>query len=139
MKKTILLWAPILLLAVGCAQTKSSDSSTTSTTTHSYGLISGSCYDYTSSAYVTSTYCATTTTTSSYYYLANGYCYSSSTGQVVATSYCSSTTTTATANQCYGTYIYSYYGYMQMVTCAGANCRGYTLIESSTGRSVTCQ
>lgn len=156
------------VLMAGCA--KESNSTTTAAAAAQYGVVNGSCYNYTSGVYVLSSYCSSlTATTNSGYTYSNGYCYSTSTGQVVDTSYCSSTTaasgytyyngycySTSTGQQvntsycssatggttngaCYGTYIYNYNGYAQYVTCSGSNCRGYTLIQTTTGQQVYCQ
>lgn len=159
MMKRIVTFVGILILAVACG--KSNDDSNNSSN-HTYGMVSGMCYDYTSQVYVATTNCANNTSyywnsgtcisaatgqavNSAYcstsnsnngYVLSNGICYSSLNGQQVPVSYCSATSSTA---QCYGSYIYNSNGYMQPVQCQGANCRGYTLIEAATGRQVLCQ
>lgn len=147
------------VFVVSCAQ-KNDATQTTTTTTGQYGYANGACYDYTNKQYVATSYCSTTTagtgyqlsngicyststgqqvasgfctSTNSGYYSNNGYCYMSSTGQQVDNSYCSSTTTTG--SQCIGIYIYN----GSYVQCNGSNCRGYTLIQATTGTAVTCQ
>lgn len=129
-KKTLMILIPLFLLAIGCNQ-KNSDEPM-ATPANSYGLVNGSCFDYSRNVYVTSNLCT------SQYYWSNGSCYSVN-GQIVNANLCSMNTSTTAASQCYGSYIYSNYGQMQMVTCAGVNCRGYTLIEAASGRQVSCQ
>ncbi|MGZ3727377.1 MAG: hypothetical protein ACXWQQ_16365 [Pseudobdellovibrio sp.] len=164
MKKLILVLFS-LALAAGCSKANDTTSSTATTaSTHTYGVLGGSCYDYTSSTYVASTYCSTSTTngytltngicyssggvqvatgyctsTTTGYYSSNGSCYSSSTNQMVSSVYCSSNTTTSGNGACYGNYIYNQNGYMQYGVCNGSNCSGYTLIQVSTGQTVYCQ
>jgi hypothetical protein len=74
------------------------------------------------------------------YYMSGGYCYSS-TGQMMPnTSYCQNINNGGMmGQQCYGSYLYQSGYWSQMVWCNGANCRGYTLYEVNTNRSVTCQ
>jgi hypothetical protein len=119
------------VFVVSCAQ-KNDATQTITTTAGQYSYINGACYDYTNKQYVTTSFC-TTTTASTGYQLSNGICYSTSTGQQVDNSYCSSNTTTG--SQCIGVYIYN----GQYVQCNGSNCRGYTLIQATTGTPVTCQ
>lgn len=130
----------LLSLGVGCSQSKNASSSgttTTTATTHQYGISGNACYDYTAGSYVDLSYCSSTSSGLTYSYV-NGLCYASN-GVQVATGYCTSTSTTNTSGVCYGNYIYNQNGYMQYGVCYGSNCRGYTLIEVSTGRTVTCQ
>jgi hypothetical protein len=71
------------------------------------------------------------------YYMNGAYCYSPQ-GQVVSNVYC-----TQGANgmglQCYGSYLYQSGYWSQMVQCAGANCRGYTLYDMNSRQTVNCQ
>ena len=64
-------------------------------------------------------------------------CIVTATGQPVPSSYCQSNT--GYGQQCYGAYIYNQNGVSQQVQCAGANCRGYTLVSQTNGQQVTCQ
>lgn len=140
-KIKFVLLIPSLLLAVGCG--KSSDSST-STTSYAYNTSnfswSGSlCTDLVSGTTVSSVYC-----NSNPFSYQSGLCYDTYSSRSVSTRYCgvtssTSTTTTTTTKQCYGYFVYNNGGYPQVVQCYVTNCRGYTLIEYSTGLSVTCQ
>jgi hypothetical protein len=157
--KHLLFILPLLFLAMACNQKKDSDNSLS--LVHQFGLMNGTCYDYTTKSYATPTSCNFT----SGYYLNNGVCTSVSTGQPANTNYCSTTnnspyywsngnclsvynnqpvapslcTTASTTAQCYGNYIWNYQGTMRPTVCSGANCSGFTLIEASTGRQVVCQ
>jgi hypothetical protein len=159
MMKRIVTFVGILILAVACG--KSNDDSNNSSN-HTYGMVNGMCYDYTSQVYTTTASCAnntsyywssgscisaatgqavnsaycSTSTANNGYVLSNGICYSTINGQQAPVSYCSATSGTG---QCYGTYYYNNNGNMQMGQCQGANCRGMTLIEATTGRQVLCQ
>ena len=166
MKKLILALA-LVTLSLSCQKSNNTaaDNTAAITSTHQYGMSNGSCYDFTSAAYVAASFCSNVA--NSGYSLNNGVCYSTTTGQAVATSFCSNTNTNSgyslnngtcystttgqpvattycsggsnTNGACYGTYIYSGNGQQQYGTCNGANCRGYTLIQASTGQTVMCQ
>lgn len=208
--KNIIFVLFVLALMVGCQ--KSNDGERTPPpVTHQFGMMGGSCYDYTSATYTAATNCAgmNSNTNSNYtmqngvcvsstgqqvaanlctqsstgyylnngvcysssnqqqvavtlcsqstsgYYNNNGVCYSSSTNQQVAMSFCN-TNSTLPPNQsmpmpppmqmpypgggpCFGNYIYTGNGYAEYGYCYGTNCRGYTLIEAASGRTVFCQ
>ncbi len=139
--KKILVNCLILSTILLSACSEKSTSTSSSGATHQYAYINGYCYDYTASAYVATTYCSTSTTTSTGYYSSNGYCYSSYNNQLVNNAYCSSTTGTSTATTCNGYYYYIQGQYAQVVYCNSYNnyCSGYTMVEYSTGKQVTCQ
>lgn len=71
------------------------------------------------------------------YYMQNGYCYSPQ-GQIVSNQLCAQNGGIS-GQACYGTYLYQSGYWTNMIYCNGANCRGYTLVEVSTNRTVTCQ
>lgn len=156
--KNIFFALIFMALGFGCAKSKDAP-----VLTHQYGLLGGGCYDYTTSAYVAASNCSATSTTgytltnglchnsagqqvepafctqtATGYYNSNGQCFSSANSQPVALTYCNNGTMNP-GGQCIGSYIYNNFGNSQWVYCAGANCRGYTLIQVSTGQSVYCQ
>ena len=180
--KNILYVFFVLALLVGCQ--KSNDGERTPpAVTHQFGMLGGSCYDYTSATYTAATNCAgmSSNTNSNYtmqngvcvsstgqqvaatlctqtttgYYLNNGVCYSSTTNQQVAMSFCGTNSTLPPTQPmpmpppqqmpypgggpCFGNYIYTGHGYAEYGYCYGTNCRGYTLIEAASGRTVFCQ
>ncbi len=99
-----------------------------------YYMNNGYCYN-TAGQIVSTMLCQQTNTG---YYMSNGYCYSS-TGQIVNTALCTNNGGGIYGQQCYGSYLYQASYWSQMVWCNGSNCRGYTLYEMNSGRSVTCQ
>jgi len=107
-----------------------------------YYLANGVCYSSNGQMMPNTTYCSNVNNgLNNGYYLSNGYCYSS-TGQMMPnTSYCTNGGNMGGigAQQCYGSFLYQSGYWSQMVYCNGQNCRGYTLTEVSTNRSVTCQ
>ena len=173
----LIIFAIILgLFSTSC--NKSSDSGSNSTQTHSYALRNGSCYDYTSSTYVTNSNCQGNNGS---YYMSNNTCYNQA-GQVVDTQNCNNQNNggyydnngnwvngnnngnnngsnngngncnggnynggysggggTCSNRPCYGNYIFTQGGFMQYGMCYGINCRGYTLIDASSGRTVRCE
>lgn len=196
----------LLLLAFTTACQKTNDTPP-AVVAHQFGMMGGSCYDYTSATYTAATNCMGMNSSSSYtmqngvcvsatgqqvatslcsqsstgYYFNNGICYSSATQQQVAANLCSQSSTgyyfnngicysSATNQQvaisfcgtnsnlpqpmpmpppmqmpmpsngpCFGNYIYNGNGYAEYGYCYGTNCRGYTLIEAASGRTVFCQ
>ncbi|MEN0058808.1 MAG: hypothetical protein AAGB31_08230 [Bdellovibrio sp.] len=140
MVQKILKVMGLMALALSLANCSKNDSS--SSTTGTYSLISGVCYQNVNGTYtqVATTYCSSTTGTYTYM---NGLCYQNVNGTYtqVATTYCSSTTTgTYTSQVCSGNYTdgtrwalctpgatgITYSGnYMVM------NCSGYRLYNSS--------
>ncbi len=117
------------VFVVSCAQ-KNEPAPTTTTAVTGYQLSNGICYSTSTGQQVASGFC---TSTNSGYYSNNGFCYMSSTGQQVDNSFCSTNTTPG--GQCVGVYIWN----GSYVQCNGSNCRGYTLIQATTGTSVLCQ
>lgn len=148
------------VFVVSCAN-KNDATPAQTTNVGQYSYMNGSCYDSVNRQYVSSNYCANVMNTNSGYQMNNGICVSTTTGQQVAPGYCTSTnsgyysnngycfmsstnqqvdnsycsTNTNTGGQCYGIYYYN----GQTVQCSGANCRGYTLIQVTTGTSTLCQ
>ena len=115
----------------------------TNNSTTGYELRNGNCFSRTTGQQVANTFCSTNNSTTGYE-LRNGNCYSSSTGQQVDFNYCNAGSgnnngSPINAGQCYGTFIYSQYGYSQIVFCYGVNCRGYFLTQPSSGIPVLCQ
>lgn len=167
MKKNILFIAiqMVLLAGLGCAAKTSNSSGTSSS---GYYLSNGVCYSSSTGVATSSGYCTSSTTyntslfswngttctsltlgttvntayckSNPFSYNTSGQCVDSLTAQVVASTYCTgSTTTVGTTNgQCYGTYAYNIYGYVQYMTCAGSNCSGYRLYSMATQQIVTC-
>lgn len=131
--KSIYLVLFLFGLASGCQ--KSNDAPRVEAA-HQFGALGGSCYDYTSATYTAATNCPGLNTTSTYT-MQNGTCMSS-TGQPVAASFCS-TNLPPSAGPCYGNYIYYGNGYPEYGYCYGSNCKGYSLTEAATGKTVTCQ
>lgn len=125
------------VFVVSCAQ-KNDATKTTTTTGTGYQLSNGVCYSTSTGQQVASGFC---TSTNSGYYLNNGSCIMSSTGQQVDYSFCASNT--MTGNQCIGVYIWTVDG--RSYTCSInqatgiSDCRGFTMIQPSTGTQVTCQ
>lgn len=104
----------MLGFATGCQK---SNDSPPAAVAHQFGMMGGSCYDYTAATYTAATNCPGMNSTSNYtmqngvcvsstgqqvatsfcsqsstgYYMNNGVCYSSSTNQQVATSFCGTT------------------------------------------------
>jgi hypothetical protein len=103
-----------------------------------YYLNNGVCYSSTGQMMPNTSYCSTA---SNGYYLNNGICYSSNGQMMPNTSYCAmgNMNNGLMGQQCFGSYLYQSGYWSQMVWCNGANCRGYTLYEINTNRSVTCQ
>lgn len=112
-----------------------------------YYMNNGQCYNNMGQIMPNTSYCMNSGTG---YYMSGGYCYSS-TGQMMPnTSYCSNAyqynngynngyTNGMLTQQCYGSYLYQSGYFSQMFWCTGSNCRGYTLYEINTNRSVVCQ
>ena len=100
-----------------------------------YYMANGYCYNQQQQV-VPNQYC--TNTANNGYYMANGYCYGPQ-GVVVPNQFCNQINNGFNGQQCYGTYIYQSNFWTNMISCNGANCRGLTLVEVSTNRTVTCQ
>jgi hypothetical protein len=160
MKKLIILVIGAVTLALSACNNNKSDNNDVNAATR-YSYINGGCWDSTVNQFTQATFC----TQSQYVWGANGTCYQAATNQPVQPALCSTVnngyymsngicynpqaqpvTTTLCSNngsvvgQCVGPYIYTdASGNRMPTTCAGANCRGYTLIEQATGRQVSCQ
>lgn len=81
----------LLLLAFMTGCQKPNDTPPPAAVAHQFGMMGGSCYDYTAATYTAATNCAgMNSNSSSTYSMQNGTCVSS-TGQQVATSFCTST------------------------------------------------
>ena len=156
MKNLILLFS-IAIIGFGCAKKENNNPTPA---VGQYAYINGQCVDQTNNVQVNPTLC-----TSNGYTYQNGVCIQTSTGQQVPPTYCQNTSSngytyqngiciqTSTGQQvpptycqnqtggqqCYGPYIYVQNGFSQQVQCAGANCRGYTLISQATNQQVYCQ
>ncbi|MCK6599590.1 MAG: hypothetical protein L6Q37_14595, partial [Bdellovibrionaceae bacterium] len=99
------------------------------------------CYSSATGQQVATTLCTSTCNSAitGNYYWNGGICYSNL-GQVMDSSYCLNNSNLGTISaQCVGEYIYNNAGFEQRVNCYGAICRGYTLIEPTTRRTVICQ
>jgi hypothetical protein len=123
------LMLPALFLTA-CGKDGGNSSTTTTTATYYWGT-NGACYQTGTTNVVSSSLCSASTG----YQLVNNLCYQTSTGQVVNQSLCYNGNTGATGAQCIG--LYRWNGYT--VQCNGADCRGYTLINATTGVSQYCQ
>lgn len=131
----IVLGLSLILGIFGCAKNDNNNNNN-----NRYTYVNGACYDSTTGAYVAANLCGGAVSGyNSGYYMSNGSCISSTTGQAAPITYCQNGATSGYGNQCYGQYIYTQSGAMQYVQCAGANCRGYTLVQPSTGTTVYCQ
>jgi hypothetical protein len=132
MKKLILLFS-LSLIAFSCAK---KESNTATTQTSQYVYQNGACYDQTNQRYADPALCSNALNSGFTY--VNGVCTQTTTGAQSPPGYCQNNGVGG-AQQCYGQYIYNQNGNYQQVQCAGANCRGYTLISQTTGQQVVCQ
>ena len=132
----IVIGVAVVVGLFGCAKTDNNNNGV-----HQYSMNqNGVCMDLTTGAQAAPAYCNGMTSAygGGYYLTGNGtICMSSATQQQVPLNYCQNAA--GMGNQCYGQYVFTQSGYMQQVTCNGANCRGYTLIQQSTGTTVYCQ
>lgn len=102
-----------------------------------YILQNGGCYSVQTAQYVSPNLC----TQNSNYTSINGSCYTVNTNQIVDPSYCNTNGVGGVGSsvQCNGSYSYNGQVYQCYTNYNGNNCRGYTMIELNTGRSVLCQ
>lgn len=155
-----LFFALLLLVMVSGCDNGNKDSSAPATPTYQYGsaysLRNGSCYLTSTGQQVDNSYCNSSNGNNygsnygnnnrnnygsnygSNYGNNNGY--GSNYGGNYGNNYGGNGGMNPTSGeQCYGTYIFSQYGYAQFVSCFGANCSGYMLIQTTTGAPVFCR
>jgi hypothetical protein len=127
-----------LVIGFGCAKKEADNNAV-----HTYTYVNGQCYDQTTGQYTTMNYCGNVSNNG--YIYQNGICIQTATGQQVQPTLCQFNNGGLNGGglnggmQCYGQYIYIQNGITQPVQCTGQNCRGYTLIQQSTGQQVYCQ
>lgn len=128
--KKLMLFLSLTVIGFSCAK-KDDNNTTTTTPVTQYTYVGNQCIDQTTGIAVNVQLCQQA--------MNNQYsCVLTATGQVVPMANCQGQGN-GMGQQCYGQYYYNQGGYQQVVTCAGANCRGYTLISQQTGQQVLCQ
>lgn len=165
--KTLFFAFTLLLLATGCDKKGSSSNNNANISTQQYSMRDGSCFDNSTQTYVANIYCQNNNgayhMSNGNCYNRDGYqvpmenCNQNNGynddwdngydgGGGCPGGNCGgygngggyNGGNNCISKSCYGSYIFTQGGYMQYGTCYGFNCRGYTLIEASTGQTVRC-